>query len=79
MTGGKWSNGFYKKGRCGMIGLDDDPADISSDNVACKRCGEDGLTWLHTGLRWRLIGENARFHERTKADTKVSDDFEALD
>ena len=31
--------------------------------VRCKRCGADGLEWLDTGMRWRLIDENAKPHE----------------
>lgn len=31
--------------------------------VRCKRCGQGPFTWLHTGVRWRLVDDNNRFHE----------------
>lgn len=33
----------------------DDFAGHDADNVTCKQCGATGLSWSHTGTRWRLI------------------------
>lgn len=41
---------------------DSDPAEIPVGYVTCNRCGQGPFTWLHTGIRWRLVDDNNRFH-----------------
>lgn len=48
-------------------------AEGSPGEVRCKICGAFPLTWLHTGVRWRLTDERNRFHECV---TFGKDDFE---
>lgn len=45
-------------------------------DVTCKHCKESGLEWVDTGVRWRLVGPDGRFHE-CKNDS-AADDFEVL-
>lgn len=46
------------------------------DNVKCKHCGMDGLEWVHTGERWRLMnGKN--LHE-CKGPPLTTDDFDVI-
>lgn len=54
-------------------GLDDE----REGEVTCKRCGEDGLEWFYTGVRWRLIDDEGNFHVCNN-DNAV-DDFEVLE
>lgn len=42
--------------------IDFEPADDEPQEVTCERCGEDGLSWHHTGVRWILIDAKARPH-----------------
>jgi hypothetical protein len=61
-----------------MYDRDDDEEDAyatpgSPGEVKCKYCGAFPLTWLHTGVRWRLTDERGRFHECV---TFSKDDFE---
>lgn len=50
--------------------------DESDGCVTCKFCGKRGLEWMHTGERWRLVGEDDRFHVCKK--TNAADDFDDL-
>lgn len=54
--------------------------DVYSDDdgytVRCKRCGEEGLEWIHSGVRWRLIDGDGKPHV-CKNDNAI-DDFEVL-
>lgn len=34
-------------------------------DVVCKRCGADGLHWVHTGARWALA-DSKGLHSCTK-------------
>lgn len=43
--------------------------------VTCNRCSQGPFTWLHTGVRWRLVDDRNRFHECTGVKP---DDFEDL-
>lgn len=52
--------------------LDDDDEDVT-----CKHCGEDGLEWFDTGVRWRLIDADGGFHV-CKNDNAI-DDFEVIE
>jgi hypothetical protein len=55
-----------------------DPYDIDDEHGAtCNRCGESGLEWFDTGVRWRLIDEDGNFHV-CKNDAAI-DDFEVLE
>jgi len=51
----------------------DKPPDC--EDVECKHCGEDGLSWVFTGVRWRLMGENGRIHVCDMQEAAM-DDFE---
>lgn len=54
-----------------------DEGDEEPTELTCNRCGEsEGLSWLHTGVRWRLMGENGRFHVCKQID--AADDFDAV-
>lgn len=33
------------------------------EGVTCRRCGEGGLEWTNTGVRWRLMNDDGKFHE----------------
>lgn len=43
--------------------------------VTCRYCGAESLEWVHTGVRWRLVGDGGHFHV---CPDRVADDFEAL-
>lgn len=46
----------------------------NDDEVMCERCGQGPFTWLHTGIRWRLVDEKSKFHE---CHAVSKDDFDA--
>lgn len=54
-------------------GADDE--DQPSGNT-CKRCNATDLEWIHTGVRWRLMGPNGKWHECKQID--AADDFEVV-
>lgn len=57
---------------------DEYPDDRDDDEgVTCKHCGKEGLEWLHTGKRWRLIDDEGNFHVCRNDD--AIDDFEVLE
>lgn len=60
------------------MSLFDDPFDDEDDeqDATCKHCGEGGLEWFDTGVRWRLIDADGNFHV-CKNDNAI-DDFEVL-
>lgn len=41
----------------------------------CRECKQGPFTWLHTGIRWRLVDDRNRFHVCTGVKP---DDFDAL-
>jgi hypothetical protein len=44
--------------------------DNEDEGVTCRRCGATGLEWINTGVRYRLMGDDGKFHEcATKPDT----------
>ena len=49
-----------------------DPGD-DTEGVECKRCGAEGLDWIHTGVRWRLM-DGKNFHVCTASP----DDFDVV-
>lgn len=55
----------------------DEDYDEEDNGATCKRCGVAGLEWFHTGVRYRLMEENGKFHECKQID--CSDDFDVLD
>lgn len=55
------------------FGEDDDDEE---ESATCKHCGETGLEWIHTGVRWRLIDAAGKFH--VCKNDHVIDDFEVL-
>lgn len=46
------------------------------NNIQCNRCGQRGLSWHHTGVRWRLMDQRGRLHVCPPVD--ASDDFEVV-
>lgn len=54
----------------------DDDTPHEADDVTCKHCGAGPFTWVHTGERWRLVGERGKFH--TCAPKATADDFNVL-
>lgn len=48
---------------------------FNDDEVTCERCGAGPFTWLHTGVRWRLVDERARFHQCADKPA-TTDDFD---
>lgn len=46
--------------------------DQEPDDVTCNRCGAQGLSWVDTGVRWRLA-DSKGFHVCKLAGV---DDFE---
>lgn len=50
------------------------PDEDTSEDVTCLRCGEEGLSWHYTGVRYILIDENARPHVCKPS----SDDFDEV-
>lgn len=55
----------------------DEPDDYGDEGVTCKRCGESGLEWFHTGVRWRLMEADGAFH--VCSNDSAADDFEVID
>lgn len=43
--------------------------------VMCKHCGQGPFTWVHSGVRWRLVGERGRIHQCAGAPG-TADDFD---
>lgn len=65
-----------------MSAIDDlfdsyDPADDDEEGVTCKRCGQPGLDWIHTGERYRLVDDGGRLHV-CQSDHAIGD-FEVLE
>lgn len=56
---------------------DEDYDYVPSDEVICKYCGAGGNEWIHTGVRWRLMGADGKWHECRK-EKPSADDFEVL-
>lgn len=54
-----------------------DEVEHNPAGVTCARCGEEGLEWFDTGVRWRLVDADGKFHI-CKNDNAV-DDFEVLE
>lgn len=54
------------------LGANDDYGD---DEVTCNRCGADNLEWVHTGVRWRLMESNGKWHNCGVAG---ADEFEVI-
>lgn len=54
-----------------------DPDDDDDEGITCTRCGEEGLEWVNTGVRWRLVDADGGFHV-CENDTAI-DDFEVLE
>lgn len=54
-----------------------DPFNDEREDVTCKHCGEDGLEWFDTGVRWRLIDADGGYHV-CKNDNAI-DDFEVIE
>lgn len=65
-----------------MIGFGDgfeedyDYVPTDSTDVRCKVCGVDGLSWIHTGTRWRLANSKGL---HTCATKPSADDFDVVD
>jgi len=51
-------------------GPDDD------QNVTCNRCGAEHLEWVDTGVRWRLLDSDGKFHVCNT--TASADEFEDI-
>lgn len=51
--------------------------DDSDEGIVCKHCGQGGLDWFSTGVRWRLIDEEGNFH--TCRPVASADDFDVAD
>lgn len=43
-------------------GPDDLPDELEGEQ-RCKFCGAEGLEWIDTGMRFRLVDESGKFHE----------------
>ncbi len=54
-----------------------DEIERKPSGATCKHCGEGGLEWFDTGVRWRLIDADGNFHV-CKSDGAI-DDFEVLE
>lgn len=52
-----------------------DPYD-EDEGATCKHCGETGLEWVNTGVRWRRLDAAGNFH--VCKNGHVIDDFEAV-
>ncbi len=61
-----------------------DPRDFDDDNDGspaaatprCKFCGSTEVSWIHTGVRWRLYDADANgFHVCNHASTDDFDDI----
>lgn len=52
---------------------DEDP-DEDPDEVTCKYCGEAGLYWDYSGVRWRLRNADGKIHVCPRVASE--DDFE---
>jgi hypothetical protein len=46
---------------------DEDPTE-DQDNVTCDNCGEEGLSWVNTGIRWRLVDDHGLHLCKANAD-----------
>lgn len=57
--------------------LDLIPDDYDYGEITCNRCGAEGLGWVHTGVRWRLMDEAGKFH--TCGPVASADDFEVVE
>ena len=44
--------------------------------VSCNRCGATNLEWRDTGVRWRLLNSDGKFHICNTAAS--ADDFEVV-
>lgn len=49
--------------------------DEEPEGAVCKFCGTECLTWIHTGVRWRLIDDHG-FHVCPNVATP--DDFDVV-
>jgi hypothetical protein len=47
-----------------------------TDNIVCEHCGATGLEWHDTGVRWRLLGADSKFHVCNTAAS--ADEFEVV-
>lgn len=47
-----------------------------TDSITCAHCGARGLRWSHTGVRWRLLGADNKFHVCNTAAS--ADEFEDI-
>lgn len=55
-----------------MAAADENPD--GEAGVICDRCGEGGLDWIDTGVRWRLIGPDCKPHVCKPS----ADDFDVI-
>ena len=56
--------------------LDRGDEDYDGSDVTCDRCGAENLEWIHTGVRWRLLNSDGRFHVCNTAAS--ADEFEDI-
>ncbi len=56
--------------------VDEDDPGYQGNDVVCKHCGAEHLDWHHTGVRWRLLNSDGKFHVCNTAAS--ADDFEVV-
>lgn len=54
-----------------------DDGDEDAGEAVCKHCGAEGLEWVNTGMRFRLVDANGKFHECRNTATATAEDFDA--
>jgi hypothetical protein len=56
---------------------DDENGSPKSKQPRCKFCGSTDVSWIHTGVRWRLYDDEAK-NLHVCARTATTDDFDDL-